>query len=44
MASANALGGVYDTPYIRSLPTRLEVTDAGSLGPVTKTFAPYFPQ
>jgi virulence factor len=27
---------IYDTPYIRSLPTRLKVTDAGSLGPVTK--------
>ena len=33
---------VYDTPYIRSLPTRLEVTDAGPLGPVTKTFGPLY--
>jgi virulence factor len=33
---------LYDTPYIRSLPTRLEVTDAGPLGPVTKTFGPLY--
>ena len=33
---------IYDTPYIRSLPTRLEVTDAGPLGPVTKTFGPLY--
>ena len=33
---------IYDTPYIRSLPTRLEVTDAGPLGPVTSTIAPLY--
>ncbi|WP_245497830.1 Gfo/Idh/MocA family protein [Mesorhizobium sp. M7A.F.Ca.CA.001.08.2.1] len=33
---------IYDTPYIRSLPTRLEVTDAGPLGPVTKAFGPLY--
>ncbi|PZV39441.1 Gfo/Idh/MocA family protein [Mesorhizobium kowhaii] len=33
---------IYDTPYIRSLPTRLEVTDAGPLGPVTRTFGPLY--
>nr|WP_292554112.1 gfo/Idh/MocA family oxidoreductase [Mesorhizobium sp.] len=33
---------IYDTPYIRSLPTRLEVTEAGSLGPVTKAFGPLY--
>ena len=33
---------IYDTPYIRSLPTRLEVTDAGPLGPVTKSFGPLY--
>ncbi|MER9518296.1 Gfo/Idh/MocA family oxidoreductase [Mesorhizobium sp. M0614] len=33
---------IYDTPYIRSLPTRLEVTDAGPFGPVTKTLGPLY--
>lgn len=33
---------IYDTPYIRSLPTRLEVTDAGPLGPVTRAIAPLY--
>lgn len=33
---------IYDTPYIRSLPTRLEVTEAGPLGPVTKSFGPLY--
>lgn len=33
---------IYDTPYIRSLPTRLEVTEAGPLGPVTRTFGPLY--
>ncbi|MFD1983711.1 Gfo/Idh/MocA family protein [Mesorhizobium newzealandense] len=33
---------IYDTPYIRSLPTRLEVTDAGPLGPVTRTIGPLY--
>ncbi len=33
---------IYDTPYIRSLPTRLEVTDAGPLGPMTKSFGPLY--
>ncbi len=33
---------VYDTPYIRSLPTRLEVTDAGPDGPVTRLIEPIY--
>ncbi|MGX8009440.1 Gfo/Idh/MocA family protein [Mesorhizobium sp. ORM8.1] len=33
---------IYETPYIRSLPTRLEVTEAGPLGPVTKAFGPLY--
>lgn len=33
---------IYDTPYIRSLPTRLEVTEAGAAGPVTRTFGPLY--
>ncbi|TIU89186.1 MAG: Gfo/Idh/MocA family oxidoreductase, partial [Mesorhizobium sp.] len=33
---------IYDTPYIRSLPMRLEVTEAGPLGPVTKAFGPLY--
>ena len=33
---------IYDTPYIRSLPTRLEVTEAGLFGPVTKAFGPLY--
>ncbi|MEO9338307.1 Gfo/Idh/MocA family oxidoreductase [Mesorhizobium sp. SB112] len=33
---------IYDTPYIRSLPTRLEVTESGSGGPVTRTFGPLY--
>ncbi|WP_062203426.1 Gfo/Idh/MocA family protein [Aureimonas sp. AU12] len=33
---------IYDTPYIRSLPTRLEVTEAGPDGPVTRTLAPIY--
>ncbi|RWX68374.1 Gfo/Idh/MocA family oxidoreductase [Mesorhizobium sp. M4B.F.Ca.ET.089.01.1.1] len=33
---------IYDTPYIRSLATRLEVTEAGPLGPATKAFGPLY--
>ncbi|PSJ50751.1 Gfo/Idh/MocA family protein [Kumtagia ephedrae] len=33
---------IYDTPYIRSLPTRLEVTESGAAGPVTRTFGPLY--
>ncbi|UVK38502.1 Gfo/Idh/MocA family oxidoreductase [Mesorhizobium sp. AR10] len=33
---------IYDTPYIRSLPTRLEVTESGTAGPVTRTFGPLY--
>ena len=33
---------IYDTPYIRSLPTRLEVTEAGPVGPVTKVIGPLY--
>jgi virulence factor len=33
---------IYATPYIRSLPTRLEVTDNGPAGPVTKTLGPLY--
>lgn len=33
---------IYDTPYIRSLPTRLEVTERGADGPVTRTFGPLY--
>ena len=31
---------IYDTPYIRSLPTRLEVTEATPAGPVNRTLGP----
>jgi virulence factor len=33
---------VYDTPYIRSLPTRLEVTERGATGPTTRCFGPLY--
>ncbi|MDQ0394842.1 Gfo/Idh/MocA family protein [Labrys monachus] len=33
---------IYDTPYIRSLPTRLEVTEAGDGGPTTRTYGPLY--
>lgn len=33
---------IYDTPYIRSLPTRLEVTESGADGPITRTFGPLY--
>jgi virulence factor len=33
---------IYDTPYIRSLPTRLEVTEAGSAGPINRTLDPIY--
>lgn len=33
---------VYDTPYIRSLPTRLEVVEAGPNGPVVRAFDPIY--
>jgi predicted dehydrogenase len=33
---------VYDTPYIRSLPTRLEVTEATPDGPVHRTHDPIY--
>jgi virulence factor len=33
---------IYDTPYIRSLPTRLEVTEAESDGSVTRAFGPLY--
>jgi virulence factor len=33
---------IYDTPYIRSLPTRLEVTESGAAGPITRTFGPLY--
>lgn len=33
---------VYDTPYIRSLPTRLEITEATSAGPMTRSLAPIY--
>ena len=33
---------IYDTPYVRSLPTRLEVTDASADGPVNRTLDPIY--
>ncbi|MFO1209837.1 MAG: Gfo/Idh/MocA family oxidoreductase [Amaricoccus sp.] len=33
---------IYDTPYIRSLPTRLEVTEATPAGPVNRTLGPIY--
>ena len=31
---------IYDTPYIRRLPTRLEITEAAPAGPVNRTLGP----
>ena len=33
---------IYDTPYIRSLPTRLEITEATPAGPVNRTLDPIY--
>lgn len=33
---------IYDTPYIRSLPTRLEITEATPTGPVNRSFDPIY--
>lgn len=33
---------IYDTPYIRSLPTRLEITEASPTGPVNRSFDPIY--
>lgn len=33
---------IYDTPYIRSLPTRLEIMEATPEGPVNRTFDPIY--
>ena len=33
---------IYDTPYIRSLPTRLEVTEATTTGPINRTLDPIY--
>lgn len=33
---------IYDTPYIRSLPTRLEITEASPSGPVNRTLDPLY--
>lgn len=33
---------VYDTPYIRNLPTRLEITEASPDGPVHHVYAPIY--
>ena len=33
---------IYDTPYIRSLPTRLEITEATTAGPINRTMDPIY--
>jgi predicted dehydrogenase len=33
---------IYDTPYIRSLPTRLEITEASPTGPISRSFDPIY--
>jgi len=33
---------LYDTPYIRSLPTRLEITEAGPSGPINRSLGPIY--